>query len=306
MFFATPVWPISWEAPYDDAIKRIARLGFKSVELIAWNGQVLIDYYTKETIAHLKKLLKDSGLRMTNFNNSPRDLCSTDKKLRQASKDSYKKAVEVAHELGAETLTSVSPYPFSMTNGYKHILELPKSQIWTIKGDLNLDFSANYQQFVEDMKELCQWNADAGLKLLIEPHPYRWVNSAQSMLRLMEHVGAANLGFNLDPSHLFASGEFPQRTIYELKGKVWHAHFSDNDTLTNAHWRPGTGKIDWHAVMQALKDTGFNGEISFELEDVPGAANHGGHSTPEMDDELRQSIKYISDICAELGIPIEK
>ena len=306
MFFATPVWPIQWEAPYDNAIKRIAAIGFKSVELIAWNAQVLVEYYTKENILHLKKLLNDCGLKMTNFNNTPRDLCSDNNALRQACKDSYKRAVEVAHELGAETLTSVSPYPFSMTNAYGRILDLPQTQIWTIKEDLNRDFSANYIRFVEDMKELCQWNADAGLKLLIEPHPYRWVNSAASMLRLLEHVNADNLGFNLDPSHLFASGEFPQRTIYELRGKVWHAHFSDNDTLTNAHWRPGTGKVDWHAVMKALKDTGFNGEISFELEDVPGAASRDVQSTPEMDEELKKSIKYISEICIELGINIEK
>ena len=35
---------------------------------------------------------------------------------------------------------------------------------------------------------------------------------------------------------------------------------------------PGKGKIDWQAVLVALKDVGYNGVISIELEDVPGVS----------------------------------
>ncbi len=302
MYFGTPVWPIEWNAPYENAIKKIADIGFKGVELIGWNGKELREYYTKDTIKNLRTLLSDLGLSMSNFNHTPEMLCSDDDKVRLACKDDYKRAIEVAHDLGAKTFTSVTPYPFSMCNAYKWLKEVSMYQEWTIDADINLDFGANYDRFVEDMKELCALNAQAGLKTLVEPHPHRWVHSAASMLRLIEHVGADNLGFNLDPSHLFSVGEFPQRTIYELRGRVWHCHFSDNDTLTNAHWRPGKGKVDWYAVMKALKDTGFDGEISFELEDVPGAGVPGKPCSPNMVKELKESIRYITEIGKELGI----
>jgi sugar phosphate isomerase/epimerase len=60
--------------------------------------------------------------------------------------------------------------------------------------------------------------------------------------------------------------------VYQLADRIFHYHFSDNDGLTNVHWRPGKGKIDWLDLMQALKDVGFAGVISIELEDVPGVS----------------------------------
>ena len=252
MYFGVPVWPIEWDAPYDNAIRKIAAMGFKGVELIGWSDKWLREYYTRDTIRDLRNLMADLGVRMTNFNHTPERLSDPDEQVRQATKDTYKRAVEVAYELGAKTFTSVSPYPFSMCEAYEPLHHLPLSEEWTSHADdLDLDFDANYERYIEDMKDFCEWNRQAGLKALIEPHPYRWVHSAASMLRLIEHVGADNLGFNLDPSHLFSAGEFPQRTIYELRGRVWHAHFSDNDTFTNVHWRPGQGKVDWRALYCA-------------------------------------------------------
>lgn len=305
MYFGTPVWPIKWFEPYDEAIKKIHNIGFKGVELIAWDMNVLDYYYTPKNIKKIKRLLADSDLKLTNFNCSVRKICSLNEEDRQRSKDGFEKAIETAAQLGAEMITTVSPFPFSMIDSYKRIIDLPLVQEWRIDHDLNYDFQENYIRFASDMKDLCQHASKHGLKLLIEPHPYRWINSASSMLRLIDHVNEDNLGFNLDPSHLFASGEIPQRTIYELRGRVWHTHFSDNDTLTNVHWRPGKGKVDWYAVMKALKDVGFDGEISFELEDVPGAATPEKESTDEMTNELKLSIKFITEICNELKIDID-
>ena len=36
MRLGAPVWPFQWNPPYEEAIRRIASLGFRSVELIAW------------------------------------------------------------------------------------------------------------------------------------------------------------------------------------------------------------------------------------------------------------------------------
>ena len=35
------VWPFQWEPPYEEALRRIARLGFRAVELIAWDRDAL-------------------------------------------------------------------------------------------------------------------------------------------------------------------------------------------------------------------------------------------------------------------------
>ena len=41
MYFGVPVWPIEWDAPYDNAIRKIAAMGFKGVELIGWSDKWL-------------------------------------------------------------------------------------------------------------------------------------------------------------------------------------------------------------------------------------------------------------------------
>src|SRR5690606_22540137 len=46
--FGACVWPFQWEPPYEATIQRIARLGFRAVELIAWDRETLDEYYTPE------------------------------------------------------------------------------------------------------------------------------------------------------------------------------------------------------------------------------------------------------------------
>jgi sugar phosphate isomerase/epimerase len=145
----------------------------------------------------------------------------------------------------------------------------------------------------------------AGLRYAVEAHPYRHVSSAASMLRLLDHVASPALGMNFDPSHMFPCGDMPQLAIRDLGERIFHCHFSDNDALTNAHWRPGCGKIDWRAVMEALRDVGFNGTVSVELEDVPGVATPRQVSTAALDEEYRASRHYLLYISEQLGIQWE-
>jgi len=123
---------------------------------------------------------------------------------------------------------------------------------------------------------------------------------------LMDHVGSPALGVNLDPSHMFPMGDLPHIAAYQLAGRVWHTHVSDNDGTTNAHWRPGKGKIDWEAFLQALDETGYTGTISIELEDVPGVARLGHSATAAFEAENRAGLAYLRALCVERGISIDE
>lgn len=305
MYFGAPVWPMRWVIPYNDTIRRIAQLGFKGVELIGWDIDSFDRFYTPQSIKELRELIAGEGLTLTNFNCTPENICNPDMALRTQARDIYKRAIYTAAELGSKHLTSVAPYPFGMNDKYVFFQELPIHQEWTVDADLDLDFSGNYELYAEELRTACALAKESGLKLLIEPHPYRWVNSSQSMLRLVEKVDMDNLGFNFDPSHLFPAGDMPQIAVYLVKDRLWHTHFSDNDSFTNAHWRPGKGKIDWFAILKALKYIGYDSVISLELENVPGAANAKSiDCTPRMEQELLLSMEYIREICKQLDITI--
>jgi sugar phosphate isomerase/epimerase len=300
MFFGAPVWPFQWRPPYDAAIRHIASLGCQGVELIAWSPEVLDEYYTPATIRNLRSLIDGEGLRLTNFHRNPELLSSPDAAARARAGDDFARAIEVAVALGSSTITCVTPYPFSRP--VDHLLKRPALQEWTVAIESGLDWTQNYNDYVEALTQCCTRAARAGLRVALEPHPYRWVNSAQSVLRLIERTGAANLGLNLDPSHLFPSGDMPHYTVYLLGANIYHTHFSDNDGQTNAHWRPGKGKIDWTAVLKALSDVGYDDVISLELEDVPGCATSTNESTPAFDREMRISMAYLRDRGAEAGV----
>ena len=92
-------------------------------------------------------------------------------------------------------------------------------------------------------------------------------------------------------------------------------HVSDNDGVTNVHWRPGMGKIDWVALFQALKDVGYDGVISLELEDVPGVSRGPTSTAPGVfrhptatEDFVRETVagmNYLKGICKDLKIKVE-
>ena len=114
LIFASPVWSVQFHPPYENVIKKLAQWGLKGIELIGWDAAAYRDYYTKERILDLKKLIADLGLQLVNFNYSPGALISENITLRRADEDTYQRAVETACALGSPMLTSVTPYPFSI------------------------------------------------------------------------------------------------------------------------------------------------------------------------------------------------
>lgn len=303
MNLGASVWPFQWNPPYDDAIRRIASLGYNHVELIAWNRQALDEYYTPERIRDLRSLMGDLGVTLSEFVSTGGAMASASATERDGVVEYFKRFCAVAKELGTDTVNTVAPVPFGLRA--PALKNLPVSQIWTMDIPDGLDWQQGWEDFVDTVRRIMAVVEDAGLRYAMEPHPYRYVANSDGMLRLIDHVKSPALGINYDPSHTFPCGDMPQMAVYRLGGRVFHCHFSDNDALTNAHWRPGQGKIDWPALMKALRDTGFDGTISIELEDVPDVANSQRAAGPLFDIEMKLCRDYMLEIAGDLGISLK-
>jgi sugar phosphate isomerase/epimerase len=303
MIIGSCTWPIKWFPPYDEAIKDVARLGFKGVELTAWNNEIVAEYYTPETIRHLRDLIASEGLTLTAVYFSQGDFGSEDAAKREAAVGAFERAADAIAALGSPVLNGAAPYPFAIE--VAPLLTRPTAQEWTVDVPRKLDWDKNYDDYVAVVRRCSEICTKVGVKLALEPHPYRWVCGAQSVLRLIDRSGADNLGLNLDPSHLFPMGEMPHYTAYQMGKRIYNTHFSDNDGQTNAHWRPGKGKIDWGAVLCALQDIGYDGPITIELEDVPGSAFRGREATPEILRQLRLSAQYVKMVADEVGVAVD-
>ncbi len=309
-------WPFQWDPPYEDAIRRIARLGFKAIELIAWNRDYLKDYYTPAKIADLRGVLKDEGILLSQFVSTPHDLSSPEKAKRDAAVEHWQRAVEVGAELGAKIINMVAAHGFGMRDGqeYPRITTKPLVQKYSVKLPRGLDWDKNYDDYVEALKRCAAACEKADVAMSIEPHPGRYLANTDGALRLLEHVGSKAVGVNFDPSHTFPVGDFPNVTVYRLGKRILHCHISDNDGVTNVHWRPGMGKIDWVAMFQALKDVGFDGTVSIELEDVPGVSRGPNSQAPgvyrhptatdEFVAETVAGMNYLKGVCKDVGIAL--
>jgi len=314
MKFGASIWPFQWEPPYDAAITRLASLGFKATELIAWNKDFLNDYYTPETIRNLKKLLDGEGVQLSQFVSTPHDLSSGDEGKREAAVEHWKRTVEVGAQLGSPIINMVSSHPFAVKDGQEvpRITTKPLVSKYGYVPPRGLDWDQNFKDYVAAMRRCADLCEAAGVLMSVEPHPGRYLGNTDGALRLLEHVNSKAMGVNLDPSHTFPVGDFPNISVYRLGKKIIHCHVSDNDGVTNVHWRPGTGKIDWTAMFQAFKDVGYDGVISIELEDVPGVSRGPASTAPGVyrnvtatdvfAHETVLAMEYLKGICADLGI----
>ncbi|NAS13303.1 sugar phosphate isomerase/epimerase family protein [Poritiphilus flavus] len=316
MKFGASSWPFQWDPPYENVIKRISGLGFKAIELIAWNPGFLKDYYTTSKVKELRAILSGEGLELSQFVFSQFDLSHPEPDKRKSALEDFKQAADIGLELGTKIINSVSAWPFGMRFGeeFPWHTHKPLVQLFTAPMPRGLNWDGNYKSYVAAVQACADHCEANGLFHSIEPHPYAYVANTSGALRLFEHVDSDALCLNFDPSHLFPVGDFPNVSVYQLGNRIKHLHVSDNDAVTNVHWRPGQGKIDWKEMFIALKETGFDGVVSIELEDVPGVSR-GGESVPGVyrnpvatEDFARESVlgmKYLQTICDEIGLDYE-
>src|SRR2546421_11916487 len=114
MRLGAPVWPFQWNPPYEEAIRRIAGLGFRSVELIAWRPQALGEYYTPQRVRDLRALMDDLGLRLSEFVSTAHGMASADPAQREAVVEYFHRFCDVARGLGADTVNTAAPMPFGL------------------------------------------------------------------------------------------------------------------------------------------------------------------------------------------------
>lgn len=87
------------------------------------------------------------------------------------------------------------------------------------------------------------------------------------MLKVLEDVGDDDFGIQLDTNHLIDQHIDPEWTIYVLGGKrIFNVHCKDNDSISRGNIPAGCGICDYTAVIQALKNVGYQGNLAVELE----------------------------------------
>jgi len=129
---------------------------------------------------------------------------------------------------------------------------------------------AQWQFAVDNVRALGEYAASLGVEVAIEIEPFKLsiVNTLDKMDQFLKDVGHAAVRANLDISHL-ALASTPPESISNLRGRIAHVHFSDCDGKVHGDLPPGRGVVNFIPYLQQLKNLGFQGTISIELEYSP-------------------------------------
>lgn len=111
------------------------------------------------------------------------------------------------------------------------------------------------------------------------PGLHRAADAVALVTELREQHGAPNVAYLLDVHHATNNAEDPAALAREHAAQVGHVQLAD----VPGRGRPGTGRIDFDAVLAALDATGYRGLVSLE------------YVTQAPDEESRALAQALSD-----------
>ncbi|WP_037362287.1 sugar phosphate isomerase/epimerase family protein [Amycolatopsis orientalis] len=206
------------------------------------------------TVAKLRKRAADAGVGIASVLPVQR-WSGPGEEERQAAVRAWKRAVQIAVDLGVDTMNSEF-------NGRPEAAEFAESQ------------------FLRSMDELVPVFEREGMKLVLEPHPDDFVEDGHAAVRLVRGLNRDWISFLYCTPHTFHQGNDASGIIAEAAEKVTYVHLADtlDHTASNGlryivnppgstvrvhqHAEIGRGEVDFDEVFAALADVGFDGVVS--------------------------------------------
>jgi myo-inositol catabolism protein IolH len=247
-----------------------AELGYDQIELSPRSD--FLDWWvmpraTKERMAGFKQALREHGVGLATLQPMYR-WASPFEDERQWAVRCWKKAIEVALEMGCDTLISEFGRGAS-----------PERSVGERPG-------ANTRELCEaawfrSMDELLPIFEREGLTLSVEPHPEDWVEQLQPAADIVKNIGSKALKLSYIAPHTFYYGDDMAAMIREAAPVLAHVRVADtfnhkkssqlryivnppgsSQIRVHQHLDMGQGEIDWDLFFQTLAEVKFDGVLS--------------------------------------------
>lgn len=256
------VWVPSYTL--DEAIKRLAKIGYDAIEIGAGAPHAWPAHLTAERRVEVRALLKEHGIALSSMlpapsggpGNNPASPCAEERKH---TIEHYKELSALCAQWGGETL-----------------IYLPG---WQVFGTTSRQA---WQWSREALTEIADDAGEHGVTLVIEPTPHdtNMCESCDDAIELMEDVGRDNVKLMFDTFHVLYRHEVISDYVYRMGADLKHIHISDNDRLP-----PGQGHGDFESMVDALIEVGFDGYLTMET---------GFHRRGiEPDRDARLALEYL-------------
>ena len=265
-----------------ESLERIARLGFKGVEIMGDRPHLYPPDFGPDKIEELKTALVKHQLKVTNINSFTLfavgdtylpSFIEPDKARRDIRVRHTKDSLRVAKDLGCANISIPPGGPLE-----------------------GMDWPAGATLFREGLEQVIPDAEALGVKLLIEPEPELFIENSDEFKRFIKDFQSPALGLNFDIGHFFCVGEDPRKALEDLFEWIGHMHLEDiAATRVHNHLIPGLGVIDYPSIFTTIKALGYKGDISLELYPYVDTPEEAG----------RESLEHLEPIFAASGLDLE-
>jgi sugar phosphate isomerase/epimerase len=260
-------------APYSGDLRaafgKLARLGYDGVELMIKNPRDLEG-------SRIRGWLEEHGLRFVGictghvFFEDGLGLIESGPRISQAALKRFRELIDLA--------AAISPRDALVTIGRSRGMGEPQKP------------EATWRLAVDAFRELAAYAQPRGIRLVLEPLSPKEatiVLSTDEGVRMVESVNCPNFGLMLDVYHMNLTERNVADAFRRAGSRCWHVHVCDQDRRS-----PASGTIDYRAAIGALKDTGYSGFLSTEIQ-----------PWPDPDTAARASIEFLrSQLPASEGV----
>ena len=245
-----------------------ADLGYDYIELSPRAD--FLDWWVRprvypERICSFKKSLQDHGVKIASLLPMYR-WASPDETERQAAVWYWKKAIDVAVEMGVDTMNSEfgrGPHP--------------ERGSCTACCNGGMTTEASEAAWWRSMETLVPILEQAGVTLNVEPHPDDFVEKLHPAVDMIRTLNSNNVKFLYCAPHTFHFGDDMARMIRHSAPVLAHVHVADtfnhkassglryivnppgSAARVHQHLDIGQGEVEWDVFFKTLAEIGFDG-----------------------------------------------
>lgn len=226
-------------------LRKTREIGFDTVDIFV--DPLDVD---QAHVDRIKKTARDTGLPIMSVACVAVGLIDFNPSVARFHVDRCRKYLDLVKEFGADNLLLVLG---------EYIWEkqvIPPAEQW--------------KTGVENCRKLGEHAAKLGVRIAMELEPFKLslLNTVGEMMRFLNDVNHPAVLANCDISHLHLA-KTPFAEVAKMEGRIAHVHLSDCDGQVHGDLPPGRGVTPIKEYLAAIRDTGFDGTVSIELEYSP-------------------------------------
>ncbi len=264
----------------DDAIRMIAGLGFKGVELMCDRPHLYPPDFDEPALDRLATLINRHSLTITNLNSFTLFAVGDTYLPSWIEPEEERRRIRINH-----TLTCLR---MAARLGCRNISVPPGGPLHSMSRKKAMTL------FYRGLEQVIPEAESSRVTILIEPEPALLLENSRHFREFIGPIASAAVGLNFDIGHFYCAGENPARAFEDLFRWIGHVHLEDiaHDRSHN-HLIPGTGSIDFREILHSIKSAGYPGHISLELYPYVHMPEAAG----------RESLQHLAPLFAEAGMP---